>query len=187
MPGASTNGRSSQDATPEPCVRDFQEFASAVLGWGFSPKGYAGTAEAPVPTDLAVVLPDYDETLHPDFAVRERDPRNGASPWQLLVQVLAAGTRLRQGDVRPRRIGGIPTGSCGAPSARNRGPRRCAVQRRRPPPDLCPPRRELRLDGLSLRGPDQYRRAPALLSAAPAAVRTAPAGTAPRPTARRPA
>ena len=27
----------------------------------------------------------------PDFAVRERDPRNGASPWQLLVQVLDAG------------------------------------------------------------------------------------------------
>ena len=72
-------------------MRDFQEFASAVLGWGFSSRGYAGTAEAPVPADLAVVLPDYDETLHPDFAVRERDPRNGASPWQLLVQVLAAG------------------------------------------------------------------------------------------------
>ena len=76
---------------PEPCVRDFQEFASAVLGWGFSSRGYAGTAEAPVPADLAVVLPDYGETLHPDFAVRERDPRNGASPWQLLVQMLAAG------------------------------------------------------------------------------------------------
>ena len=76
---------------PEPCVRDFQEFASAVLGWGFSSRGYAGTAESPVPADLAVVLPDYGETLHPDFAVRERDPRNGTLPWQLLVQVLNAG------------------------------------------------------------------------------------------------
>ena len=76
---------------PEPCVRDFREFASAVLGWGFSSKGYAGTSEAPVLDDLAVVLPDYGETLHPDFAVRERDPRNGASSWQLLVHVLAAG------------------------------------------------------------------------------------------------
>ena len=75
---------------PEPCVRDFRDFASAVLGWGFSSKGYAGTKEAPVPADLTVVLPDYGETLHPDFAVRERDPRNGASPWQLLVQVLDA-------------------------------------------------------------------------------------------------
>ena len=76
---------------PEPCVRDFREFATVVLGWGFSPKGYAGTEEAPVPTDLAVVLPDYGETLRPDFAVRERDPQNGASPWQLLAQVLNAG------------------------------------------------------------------------------------------------
>ena len=76
---------------PEPCVRDFREFARAVLGWGFSARGYAGTEESPVPADLAVVLPDYDETLRPDFAVRERDPRSGASPWQLLVQVLADG------------------------------------------------------------------------------------------------
>ena len=76
---------------PEPCVRDFRELASAVLGWRFSAKGYAGTEESPIPADLAVVLPDYDETLRPDFAVSERDPRNGASPWQLLVQVLAAG------------------------------------------------------------------------------------------------
>ena len=76
---------------PEPCVRDFREFASAVLGWGFSSKGYAGTEDAPVPDDLTVVLPDYGETLCPDFAVRERDPQNGASPWQLLVQVLDAG------------------------------------------------------------------------------------------------
>ena len=71
-------------------MRDFREFASAVLGWGFSSKGYAGTEEAPVPADLTVVLPDYGETLHPDFAVRERDPRNGAAPWQLLVQLLDA-------------------------------------------------------------------------------------------------
>ena len=76
---------------PQPSVRDFREFASEVLGWGFSPKGYAGTEEAPVPTDLTVVLPDYGETLRPDFAVRERGPQNGASPWQLLAQVLDAG------------------------------------------------------------------------------------------------
>ena len=75
----------------EPCVQDFREFASAVLGWDFSSKGYAGTTEAPVPADLSVILPDYGETLRPDFAVRERDPQDGASPWQLLVQVLNVG------------------------------------------------------------------------------------------------
>ena len=76
---------------PEPCIRDFREFATSVLGWGFSARGYAGTDDAPIPPELEVPLPDYGETLRPDFAVRERDPRNGASPWQLLVQVLDAG------------------------------------------------------------------------------------------------
>ena len=75
----------------EPCLRNFHDFASAVLGWGFSPRGYAGTEEAPVPDELTVPLPDYGETLCPDFAVRERDPRNGSPPWQLLVQVLDDG------------------------------------------------------------------------------------------------
>ena len=76
---------------PEPCIRDFRELATSVLGWGFSARGYAGTADAPIPPELEVPLPDYGETLRPDFAVRERDPRGGASPWQLLVQVLDAG------------------------------------------------------------------------------------------------
>ena len=76
---------------PEPCLPDFRAFAAAVLGWGFSPQGYAGTEEAPIPAELEVPLPDYGETLRPDLAVRERDPRNGEPPWQLLVQVLDAG------------------------------------------------------------------------------------------------
>ena len=76
---------------PEPCLPDFGAFASDVLGWGFSPRGYAGTAETPIPAELEVPLPDYGLTLRPDFAVRERDPRDGEPPWQLLVQVLEAG------------------------------------------------------------------------------------------------
>ena len=76
---------------PEPCLPDFRAFAAAVLGWDFSSQGYAGTEEAPIPGKLAVPLPDYGETLRPDFAVRERDPRSGEPPWQLLVQVLDAG------------------------------------------------------------------------------------------------
>ncbi len=80
------------DRQPTACIRDFREFAGAVLGWRFSPKGYAGfTEETPIPEELTLPLPDYGETLRPDFAVRERDPANGASQWQLLVQVLAAG------------------------------------------------------------------------------------------------
>ena len=76
---------------PEPCLPDFREFAAAVLGWGFSPRGYAGTEEAPIPSELAVPLPDYGESLRPRFAVRERDPQGGQPPWQLLVQVLDPG------------------------------------------------------------------------------------------------
>ena len=76
---------------PELCLRDFREFATTVLGWGFSPQGYAGTVPAPIPEELTVALPDYGETLRPDLAIRERDPGNGSPPWQLLVQVLDDG------------------------------------------------------------------------------------------------
>ena len=91
---------------PEPCLADFREFASAVLGWGFSPRGYSGTEEAPIPAELEVPLPDYGETLRPDFAVRERNPRDGEPPWQLLVQVLDAGQDLDA----PARSGGAGAG-----------------------------------------------------------------------------
>ncbi|HXG60172.1 MAG TPA: DNA methyltransferase [Planctomycetota bacterium] len=33
-------------------------------------------------------LPEYNETLRPDFAVRDPDPEEKDSPWQLLVKVL---------------------------------------------------------------------------------------------------
>ena len=76
---------------PEPYIVGFREFAARALDWGFSPQGYAGTEEAPVPAELEVALPDYGETLRPDFAVRERNPRDGEPPWQILVQVLDTG------------------------------------------------------------------------------------------------
>ena len=78
------------DAAPQPVLADFHAFASNVLDWGFSPKGYAGTPEAPIPPELEVRLPDTDEVLRPQFAVRKSPkPTNGndteTSPWQLLV------------------------------------------------------------------------------------------------------
>ena len=79
---------------PEPYLPDFETFARTVLGWNFSPAGYAGTDAAPIPEELEVVLADYSETLRPDFAVRERGPEEGQSPWQLLVQVVERGTNL---------------------------------------------------------------------------------------------
>ncbi len=72
-------------------IGDFRAFASTVLGWRFSPRGYAGTREFPIPAELEVPLVDAGETLRPDFAVREMDPSEGAPSWQLLVRVLEPG------------------------------------------------------------------------------------------------
>jgi hypothetical protein len=72
-------------------LTDFRVFAQSVLGWSFSPKGYAGTTENPVPPELEVLLPNYGETLRPDLAVRELEPKEGAPAWQLLVNILELG------------------------------------------------------------------------------------------------
>ena len=89
-----------QEESSAPWLPDFGSFAATVLGWSFSPGGYAGTNEAPIPPELEVVLPDSGGVIRPDFAVRRerlaagrrdnaleiRDGANGeASPWQLLV------------------------------------------------------------------------------------------------------
>ena len=79
------------DREPEPWLPDFRAFASSVLGWSFSPKGYAGTDDSPIPSELETPLQEGGEILLPDFAVRERDPREDASPWQLLVKVIERG------------------------------------------------------------------------------------------------
>ena len=70
---------------PQPVVPDFESFARSVLGWRFSPSGFAGTPEAPLPEDLAAVLPGSGETVRPDYAVRRGKDTDA---WQLLVRVL---------------------------------------------------------------------------------------------------
>ena len=78
---------------PQPWLPDFCAFASSVLGWSFSPIGYAGTDEAPIPAELEAVLPDSGAILRPDFAVRTEPLRSAADAptWQLLVQVCEPG------------------------------------------------------------------------------------------------
>ena len=61
---------------PQPWLPDFRAFAASVLGWNFSPKGYAGTDEAPTPPELEASLPDSGEVLRPDFAVRAEPVRS---------------------------------------------------------------------------------------------------------------
>ena len=66
------------DSEPEPWLPDFRAFASSVLGWSFSPAGYAGTDDAPIPDELEAVLPDGGEVLRPNFAVRAEPARRSA-------------------------------------------------------------------------------------------------------------
>ena len=86
------------DTNAQPVLPDFRAFASNVLDWHFSPNGYAGTDEAPIPPELEVRAPDTGEVLRPQFAVRKaanQQARNNAatqgtagnstSEWQLLV------------------------------------------------------------------------------------------------------
>jgi len=82
-------GTTTQDS--DPCLPDFRDFAQSVLGWSFSPKGFAGIDDSPIPPELEVPLSDYGETLRPDLAVREPDPKEDGSRWQLLVRVLEPG------------------------------------------------------------------------------------------------
>ena len=81
---------------PVPCAPDFRRFAETVLDWNFSPKGYAGTSECPIPTELEVSLPEYEVMLRADFAVRELEPKEGSSSWQVIVQVLNPGEDFDQ-------------------------------------------------------------------------------------------
>ncbi len=76
-----------------PYIPQFHAFAASVLDWSFSPTGYsgAGIEGSPLPAELEVPLPEYGETLRPDLAVRELEPKDGAPPWQLLVRILDAG------------------------------------------------------------------------------------------------
>ena len=98
------------ESEPRPWLPDFRAFAASVLGWSFSPRGYAGTDERPVPSDLELPLPDAGETLRPDYAVIERDPRDGEAPWQLLVQGLDPGLDLDRGTAGPGRLDAAPHG-----------------------------------------------------------------------------
>ncbi len=76
------------NSEPQPVIVEFDRFAREVLGWSFSPKGYAGLDGTPIPEELELVLPDYGVTLRPDLAVRELEPKDDAPPWQLLVRLL---------------------------------------------------------------------------------------------------
>ena len=68
------------EAASEPRLPDFRAFAERVLDWSFSPRGYAGTDEAPIPPELEAALPEAGAVLRPDFAVRSARLTNAPQP-----------------------------------------------------------------------------------------------------------
>ena len=99
-----------ESADDAPAITDFEAFARTVLGWTFSDKGFAGTADNPIPAELHIALPDYGETLVPTYAVRELNPDKDQSPWQLLVTVLEQGTDLDAVTANPGGLEASPHG-----------------------------------------------------------------------------
>ena len=81
---ACIDGHDSDDLCSSPSLPSFRDFAGAVLGWSFSPKGYAGTKDSPVPSELETTMLDSSEIVRPRYAVRMGKDE---SEWQLLVLV----------------------------------------------------------------------------------------------------
>lgn len=77
-----------------PEIRSLLEFTQKVLGWQPDdlievPQRVALSGDM---ASLEIILPQYHETLRPTHAVPVFRPKEGESPWMMLVQELAAGT-----------------------------------------------------------------------------------------------
>ena len=82
----------------EPNVTDFKSLADWCFGWDKEDLVEVPPRDA-LEGDMAsleVVLPQYQETLRPTYAVPTFRPNEGENPWQMLVQWLPAGTELDQ-------------------------------------------------------------------------------------------
>ncbi len=78
-----------------PLPLSFETLATQVLGW--KPSKLAGSTSGPtLPESLALVLPEFGETLRPTYAVpavkEDTASNEGADQWMMLVQELADGT-----------------------------------------------------------------------------------------------
>ena len=76
------------DKEEQPFIPNFPEFCIQFLGW--RPTDIAGMEGSPeIPESLSIALPDYGETLSPNFAVPDPDK---PGDWILLVQKLPVAT-----------------------------------------------------------------------------------------------
>jgi hypothetical protein len=76
-------------------VAEVPRFLAEFLGWPVD-LVVGWDVARPLPSDLTVSLPEFGETLTPTYAVQEPKPKDGASPWLLLVQVHPPTTDLTQ-------------------------------------------------------------------------------------------
>jgi hypothetical protein len=77
---------------PVPAIKDFPRFCTEVLGWGSD--DLAGGNGAAVPSELSVVVREYEDVLEPTFAVADPEPADEDAKWQLLIRVEPTGTDL---------------------------------------------------------------------------------------------
>jgi len=79
-----------------PEITDFAGFVRRCLEWEEQDLREI-PSKAPLPEEsasLEVILPQYHETLRPTHAVHVFKPKEGGISWQMLIQVLPAGTDL---------------------------------------------------------------------------------------------
>ena len=134
------------DGEPEPWLPDFRAFAGVGARLELLAEGLRGDGREPDPARASRRrCRRAARCLRPDFAVRERDPRDDGSHWQLLVKVIEPGDdfdRVASGAGRLEVSGPRPDG---APAAADRGAGGAAVERPHATARLGPAGRELGL------------------------------------------
>lgn len=80
------------DKTVE-AIRSLPEFLCEFLGW--SKESLLGAdANQPIPDKLIVDLPEFGETLSPDFVLRDPKPADPERPWLMLIKELPVAADL---------------------------------------------------------------------------------------------
>ena len=88
----------SADGDDEPLLADLLGILTDPEVFGWQTSDILGSpGQPPVPESLEVVLPEYNETLRPTYAIPEYKPAEGHPPWILLMQELPPGTPLDKG------------------------------------------------------------------------------------------
>jgi len=85
-----------QDGAGEPVAKiaDFRRFVCDVLEW--EPTDLVEVTDANC-DNLEVHLPEYQERLRPTYVVPELRPKEGQSPWQMIIQVVNDSTAFDEG------------------------------------------------------------------------------------------